>query len=166
MPRLPIEPEAARDIAAFLLLWSKPARDVPVQPPTPEEVAVVTKRLKTYGRDQLGSALVREKRCAACHPGLGQPSADARGSRRPLEATQNVRPRPARIGARTRKTLRRVPSGLRPTVRRRTHSRRKTWLRRRKDVAAFPARRIFKRSNRFVSLCRRIREAPVAVRGA
>src|SRR5262249_55510962 len=76
MPRLSTTPEAARDIAAYVLLWSKPARDDAVKPPTPEEVAVVSKRLKTYGRDQLGSALVREKRCAACHAGLGQTVAD------------------------------------------------------------------------------------------
>jgi len=49
MPALPLAPNAARDIAAFVLLWSKPAvADAPIDS-APNE------------------ALLREKRCAQCH---------------------------------------------------------------------------------------------------
>src|SRR5262249_15112525 len=69
---LPVTPEAARDIAAFLMLWSKPAlpREKPA-PPKPEEVRAVSRRLGAHGPGETGAALVREKRCAVCHPGLG-----------------------------------------------------------------------------------------------
>jgi glucose/arabinose dehydrogenase/cytochrome c551/c552 len=73
MPRLPVTPEAARDMAAFLLLWSKPApRDSEAAAPTAEETARVARRLGVRGSKAAGEALVREKRCAACHPGVGQ----------------------------------------------------------------------------------------------
>jgi len=71
MPRLPLTPEAARDIAAYLLLWAGPTKETAaVQPPTPEEIRVVLGRLKVRNPAAAGSALLREKRCAACHPGL------------------------------------------------------------------------------------------------
>jgi len=72
MPRVPLTPEAARDIAAFLLLWSKPApRDREAVAPTQEEMTRVARRLGVRGAKAAGEALVREKRCAACHPGVG-----------------------------------------------------------------------------------------------
>ncbi|MBI3857897.1 MAG: hypothetical protein HY293_19640 [Planctomycetes bacterium] len=55
MPAIPLPGNAARDIAAFVLLWSKPAMsDAPLGAARPDE------------------ALVREKRCAQCHEGLGE----------------------------------------------------------------------------------------------
>src|SRR5262249_26439160 len=45
MPRLPVAADVARNIAAFLLEWSRPA-DVPeVKPPTDDEIAAATRRL-------------------------------------------------------------------------------------------------------------------------
>src|SRR5437899_328944 len=65
MPRLPVTPEAARDMAAFLLLWSRPApREVEQAAPTPEEVTRAARRLGVRGAKAAGEALVREKRCA------------------------------------------------------------------------------------------------------
>lgn len=69
MPHIPVVPPTARDIAAFLLLWSKPTDAKSVEsPPIDDEIQAVHHRLKT--RDA-APALIREKRCAECHPGLG-----------------------------------------------------------------------------------------------
>jgi mono/diheme cytochrome c family protein/glucose/arabinose dehydrogenase len=79
MPRLPLEPEAQRNIAAYLLLWSKPAvADDPAEkPPTRDEIDQVARRLGTQGVEKTAEALVGEKRCAACHSGLATgPQAD------------------------------------------------------------------------------------------
>src|SRR5262249_45874370 len=61
----------AADIAAFLLLWSKPTiADQPTKDAvTPEEIATVAKRLGVHEAG-LGQALLREKGCHNCHPGL------------------------------------------------------------------------------------------------
>jgi glucose/arabinose dehydrogenase/cytochrome c551/c552 len=73
MPQLPLSPGVARDIAAYLLLWSMPAREETpaVEPPTTDEINEVSRRLGVRGVAAIGAALVREKRCACCHPGLG-----------------------------------------------------------------------------------------------
>ena len=72
MPRLPVPQDMARDIAAYLLLWSKPARrEEAAKPPTVEEIAAVARRLGVRGSAASGAALLREKRCAQCHPSLG-----------------------------------------------------------------------------------------------
>ncbi|HLY09987.1 MAG TPA: hypothetical protein VKW04_11840 [Planctomycetota bacterium] len=73
MPCIPTGATMARDIAAFVLLWSTPAvADVaPSEPVTPAELDAEAKRRGVSGGDALGAALVREKRCGACHPGLG-----------------------------------------------------------------------------------------------
>jgi len=73
MPRLPVPPDMARNIAAYLLLWSKPARmDVEVgKPPTADEIAGVSRRLGARGHAATAAALIREKHCAECHPGFG-----------------------------------------------------------------------------------------------
>jgi cbb3-type cytochrome oxidase cytochrome c subunit len=78
MPRLPMPPAASGDIAAFLLLWSSPARDLHLpEAPTAAEVAALIRRLGVRDRAAAGSALVRIKGCAACHPGLDPtPAAD------------------------------------------------------------------------------------------
>lgn len=56
MPALPLQGNAARDIAAFVLLWSKPAMPdaAPGEAVRPNE------------------ALLREKRCVQCHEGQGE----------------------------------------------------------------------------------------------
>jgi hypothetical protein len=85
MPRLPMPPEMSRDIAAYLLLWSKPTGS-PSSParegrggvdaeaaklPTAEEIRAVSRRLGAHGLGDTAAALMRAKRCAQCHPGLG-----------------------------------------------------------------------------------------------
>jgi glucose/arabinose dehydrogenase/cytochrome c551/c552 len=74
MPRLPVKPETARDIADYLLLWSKPsAREATVaKSPTAEEIAKVSGRVKARGQSAVAEALIQEKGCARCHLGLGQ----------------------------------------------------------------------------------------------
>ncbi len=78
MPRFQLPADTARNIAAYLLLWSKPARldAEAARPPTEDEINDVSRRLGVRGRDAVGAALLREKRCAECHPGLG-PAAPA-----------------------------------------------------------------------------------------
>src|SRR5262249_32653032 len=52
MPRLPIAPSMARDIADYLLLWSGPSASSPpgaVPPPTSEEVRDLARRLGVSG---------------------------------------------------------------------------------------------------------------------
>ncbi|MBL8793086.1 MAG: hypothetical protein JNM56_04215, partial [Planctomycetia bacterium] len=71
MPHLPIPPVMARDIAAYLLEWSKPTEAPKEESPTAAEVAAVVKRLKVRDRAAAGAALLREKRCGECHSGLG-----------------------------------------------------------------------------------------------
>jgi cytochrome c551/c552 len=74
MPRLPVPPNTARDIAAYLLLWSKPS-DVAAgadKPPTAEEINQVARRLSVRGLNAVAAALLREKGCVQCHPGIGQ----------------------------------------------------------------------------------------------
>jgi cytochrome c551/c552 len=72
MPRLPMAPSTARAIASYLLLWSKPlAIPAPAEAPTREEINAVSRRLGVRGLQAAGEALVQEKHCAACHPGLG-----------------------------------------------------------------------------------------------
>ena len=81
MPRLPVAPEMARDIAAYLLMWSRPTPDLPVEdPPTLQEIAAVVRRLGARNRQGAATALLRDKGCASCHPGLGATTpADAAG---------------------------------------------------------------------------------------
>jgi cytochrome c2 len=75
MPCIPTGPTVARNLAAFLLLWSTPAvADAgPTEPVTPAEIDAVAARLGVSGLEAAGAALLREKRCAACHDG---PAAD------------------------------------------------------------------------------------------
>ena len=71
MPRLPLSPEAARNIAAYLLLWAGRTKDLPAPPPpTAEEIDAVLTRLNVKTAAATGAALLRTKRCAGCHPGL------------------------------------------------------------------------------------------------
>jgi hypothetical protein len=54
MCRLPLSPEAARDMAAYLLLWSPPSAPDPPEegPPRGEEVAAVARRLGVHWRSR------------------------------------------------------------------------------------------------------------------
>lgn len=71
MPCLPMPPDAARDIAAFLLMWSKPTEAPHPPSPTAEEIQTALRRLGVHNRSAAALALIRQKRCAQCHPGLG-----------------------------------------------------------------------------------------------
>jgi mono/diheme cytochrome c family protein len=75
MPRLPVAPDEARNIAAYLLMWSKPARTDDEKPPAAEEIAEVSRRLGVRGGAPTAAALVRARGCVACHPGLGESTA-------------------------------------------------------------------------------------------
>lgn len=69
MPQIPLTQQVSRDIAAYLLLWSNSTPLPPADtPPTDAEIKAVAKRL---GSNDVGAALIRAKRCAECHPGLG-----------------------------------------------------------------------------------------------
>src|SRR5262249_11621333 len=61
MPRLPVEPKTARDIAAYLLFWSKPSDDpAPAPEPKAEEVRDLARRLgvSSRSRDGIAAALL------------------------------------------------------------------------------------------------------------
>jgi cytochrome c551/c552 len=75
MPRIPVSPEAARDIAAYLFLWSKPRDESPAAP-EPKEIDAAARRLRVSGLEAAGRALLRQKRCGQCHPGLGDAPED------------------------------------------------------------------------------------------
>lgn len=78
MPRVPLALDAARDVAAYLLLWSPPAKaEAPeAEPATAKEIEETARRLGVRGLDAAAAALLREKRCAQCHVGLGDAPAD------------------------------------------------------------------------------------------
>jgi glucose/arabinose dehydrogenase len=75
MPKLPVPAGMARDIAAYLLLWSKPAVTPPAGAVDDSEVRQILRRLGAADRRAAGAALVREKGCARCHAGIGMPPA-------------------------------------------------------------------------------------------
>jgi len=74
MPAIPLGATMARDIAAFVLLWSKPAVPdaEPKDPVQPGEIDAVAKRLGVQGLEAAGAALMKEKRCGACHGGAAE----------------------------------------------------------------------------------------------
>jgi mono/diheme cytochrome c family protein len=71
MPRLPVTPDQARDIAAYLLLWSKPTERPAPEPPSAKELQDTIKRLGARDAKSAALALISSKGCATCHPGLG-----------------------------------------------------------------------------------------------
>jgi mono/diheme cytochrome c family protein len=71
MPRLPVNQTQARDIAAFLLLWSKPTDLPAAEAPKPEELRDAIKRAGGYDANSAAIALLSKKGCTACHTGLG-----------------------------------------------------------------------------------------------
>jgi hypothetical protein len=73
MPRMPLSPAQARDIAAYLLLWSKalpPAAAVVA--PAPAESEDVVRRLGAKNRSDAALVLMSQRGCTACHSGLGE----------------------------------------------------------------------------------------------
>ncbi len=72
MPRLPVTPAEARDIAAYLLLWSKPSQAAEVEAPKPEEIHAAIRRLGVGDQATAATVLLKEKGCTACHTGLGE----------------------------------------------------------------------------------------------
>jgi cytochrome c2/glucose/arabinose dehydrogenase len=70
MPRIPLTAAAARDVAGYLLAARSPGRPAS-EDPAPDALAAVMRRLGVSHPADAGRALVREKRCAPCHPGLG-----------------------------------------------------------------------------------------------
>jgi mono/diheme cytochrome c family protein len=89
MPRVPMTREVARDIAAFLRLWSgsaaprgptttaatRAAATDNDRPPTAEEIDAIGRRLNARRPADVAMAILREKHCADCHVGLGPTSA-------------------------------------------------------------------------------------------
>ncbi len=71
MPRLPVTPDQARDISAYLLLWSKPTERPAPEPPTAKEIQDTIKPLGARDAKSAAVALITTKGCASCHPGLG-----------------------------------------------------------------------------------------------
>jgi len=73
MPRFPVTPQTARDLAAYLLIYSRAAvLDLEeASTPTSDEIEAVAGKLGVQGIDAAAAALVRVKGCARCHPGLG-----------------------------------------------------------------------------------------------
>ncbi len=72
MPRLPVTPAEARDIAAYLLLWIRPSESPAVEAPKPDELQAALKRLGARDPTAAASVLLKEKGCTACHTGLGE----------------------------------------------------------------------------------------------
>jgi mono/diheme cytochrome c family protein/cytochrome c551/c552 len=70
MPRLAVAPADARDIAAYLLLWSKPSAPATPEPPTAREIQDAVRRLGARDPATAAAALLRDKGCTACHTGL------------------------------------------------------------------------------------------------
>jgi mono/diheme cytochrome c family protein/cytochrome c551/c552 len=86
MPRLPVTPAEARDIAAYLLLWSKPTELPAVEAPKPQELQDAFKKLGVRDQAAATAVLLRDKGCTACHTGLG----DSRPRDVPIKDTQAV----------------------------------------------------------------------------
>jgi mono/diheme cytochrome c family protein len=68
---LAVDDRAARDLAAFILVNTEPpTRPAAPGRPRPEELEAVVRRLHVADGPSAAVALIREKRCAACHEGL------------------------------------------------------------------------------------------------
>ena len=72
MPRLPVTPAEARDIAAYLLLWSKSQVLPAVEAPKPEELQAAFRKLGARDQASAAAVLFRDRGCASCHTGLGE----------------------------------------------------------------------------------------------
>src|SRR5262249_28990835 len=67
----PVTPAEARDIATYLLMWSKPTEVPAVESPKPQELQEAFKRLGVRDQSSAAAVLLKDKGCTACHPGLG-----------------------------------------------------------------------------------------------
>jgi hypothetical protein len=69
---LAVDAESARNLAAFILANTEPPAQpaADAAPPSPAEIEAVARRLHVEGPAGAAVALIREKRCAACHAGL------------------------------------------------------------------------------------------------
>ncbi|MBM3999701.1 MAG: hypothetical protein FJ297_09220 [Planctomycetes bacterium] len=78
MPSLPLTPEHARDIAAYLMLWSSPAKTADDPRPSDDELADLRRTLGADSADDLARRVLLARRCHACHaiPGGEEPVAD------------------------------------------------------------------------------------------
>ncbi len=83
MPRLPVTPDQARDIAAYLSLWSKPSELAKVDSPSQDEIQAAARRLGARDAKSAAETLLRDKGCATCHTGLG----DSKPRDLPITAT-------------------------------------------------------------------------------
>lgn len=72
MPRLPVTPTEARDIAAYILMWSKLSQPSEVEAPKPEEVQGMIKKVGSRDLNAAAVSLIQVRGCAECHTGLGE----------------------------------------------------------------------------------------------
>jgi mono/diheme cytochrome c family protein/glucose/arabinose dehydrogenase len=70
MPRFVMSPDAARDLAEYLLMWSSPTdrRSTSVQ--SDDAITSVLRRFGTTDRRTAAQAIIAEKGCGRCHPGM------------------------------------------------------------------------------------------------
>lgn len=85
MPRQPVAPDQARNMAAYLLLWSKPTTLPTAESPTAAEIQQTVQRLGVRDARTAATNLIKDKGCAACHPGLG----DARPQNVTIKSTDS-----------------------------------------------------------------------------
>jgi mono/diheme cytochrome c family protein len=71
MTHPPVNQAEARDIATYLLLWSKPTQPPAAEAPKPEELQAAVKRLGARDQASAAAVLYQDRGCAACHTGLG-----------------------------------------------------------------------------------------------
>ena len=76
-PQFALPPNTTRDIADYVLLWSKPLENISRPEPavTAAEIEQVAKRLGVNGAEAAAKLLLRDKGCIACHSGLGESQA-------------------------------------------------------------------------------------------
>lgn len=87
MPKLPLTPAQANDVAAYLLLWSPRTDAAATEAPAAATLEAVRRRLGAADDAEAGKLLLVEKRCVQCHDGLAEaktvsvplPSGSARG---------------------------------------------------------------------------------------
>lgn len=71
MPRLPVANGDARDIVAFILLWSKPTELPVAEVPTANELQEAFCRLGVRDAKAASANLLRDRGCMSCHTGIG-----------------------------------------------------------------------------------------------
>jgi mono/diheme cytochrome c family protein len=71
MPRLPVTADEARNIVAYLFLWSKPTELAAQEAPTAAELQEAIRRLGARDARSAATNLLTSKGCVSCHTGLG-----------------------------------------------------------------------------------------------